>query len=133
MHEEFSETGRIKEQHYILIQVPVRQMLPSHTLVRQSAFTKHAAPVAHAGQLVPPQSTAVSSPFNRLSLHDPEVGEDVGALVGTAVGELVGSIVGAAVVGARVGEAVGAAVGALVGLAVGAMLGKLKPSPTEEK
>lgn len=70
----------------------------------------------HAGQLIPPQSTSVSSSSLTWLTHSTPVGEAVGDVVGLAVGATdvgdedgacVGVVVGAEVVGANVGEAVG--------------------------
>src|SRR5690606_5058889 len=42
---------------------------PTHLLLAQSTFTRHAAPSAHLIAHLPPQSTSVSTPFFTASVH----------------------------------------------------------------
>jgi len=79
-----------------------------HTSLAQSASPKHVCPTSQrAGHTSPPQSTAVSSPFSRPSLHDEADGDRVGLVdgesLGSGVGLDVGLVVGIFVVGANVG------------------------------
>ena len=76
----------------------VRHVDATHTPLAQSAPTPHARAWPHAGH-EPPQSTSVSSPFSRLSVHPTLVGLGVGAGAGSAVGSGVGLGVGRGVGG----------------------------------
>ena len=94
---------------------PLFPLLPllSHAPLTQSRLCLQFLPVPHWPQSPPPQSTPVSLPFFRASLHEASVGRDVGVGVGCLV---VGHGVGLIPNGGRVqGERV-QGVGFLVGL-----------------
>ena len=98
-----------------------------HTPRRQSDVAKHAAPISHESQKLPPQSTSVSAPSATPLVQVSDVGEE---LVGIAVGVAVdGFAVDGAGVGCGVGEGVGKGVGvgvgaAVVGVGVGGAMGR---------
>lgn len=52
------------------LSLQVRQRLPSQRLEEQSVPAEHASPVPHAPHVPPPQSTSVSAPFFKPSLHE---------------------------------------------------------------
>ena len=67
------------------LQAPVRPASPQIPLL-QSELYSQLAPIEHLGQSWPPQSTSVSSPDFKPSMHVAAVGEGV---VGFSVGSVV--------------------------------------------